>query len=124
MTRYKGRASAKTALRDFPHVDENVVPLGGFGTRPQRHARLSRQREIAAPILPGRGEGEPDYILSRTERWASVGRASMSALGHKRTFSDANVTPALVLESDIKCVNMECPPVATSRHLSALALTL
>jgi hypothetical protein len=48
----------------------------------------------------------------------------MSALGHKRTFSDAIVTPALALESDIKCVNMECPPVATSQHLSALALTL
>jgi hypothetical protein len=41
MTRYKGRASAKTALRDFSHIDENVVSLGGLGTRPRRHARLS-----------------------------------------------------------------------------------
>jgi hypothetical protein len=31
MTRYKGRVSAKTIERDFPHVVETVVPEGGLG---------------------------------------------------------------------------------------------
>jgi hypothetical protein len=31
MTRYKGRVSAKTIERDFPHVVETIVPEGGLG---------------------------------------------------------------------------------------------
>jgi len=33
MSRYKGRSSAKTVERDFPHIVEMAVPLGGFGKR-------------------------------------------------------------------------------------------
>lgn len=33
MSRYKGRSSAKAIERDFPHIVEMAVPLGGFGRR-------------------------------------------------------------------------------------------
>jgi hypothetical protein len=31
MRRYKGRTSFKIIERDFPHIVEMLVPLGGFG---------------------------------------------------------------------------------------------
>ena len=31
MSRYKGRTSFKVIERDFPHIVEMLVPLGGFG---------------------------------------------------------------------------------------------
>ena len=31
MSRYKGRTSPKSIERDFPHIVETIVPLGGFG---------------------------------------------------------------------------------------------
>jgi len=33
MSRYKGRASPKSLERDFPHIVEMRVPLGGFGAK-------------------------------------------------------------------------------------------
>ena len=33
MTRYKGRPSAKSIEKDFPHIVEMIVPLGGFGRK-------------------------------------------------------------------------------------------
>jgi len=33
MPRYKGRASPKAIERDFPHIVEMRVPLGGFGSK-------------------------------------------------------------------------------------------
>jgi hypothetical protein len=33
MTRYKDRARPKAIERDFPHIVETIVPLGGFGKR-------------------------------------------------------------------------------------------
>jgi hypothetical protein len=40
MRRYKGRASFKIIERDFPHIVEMLVPLGGFG----EHVRLAPAR--------------------------------------------------------------------------------
>ena len=31
MSRYKGRTSPKSIERDFPHIVETIVPLGGLG---------------------------------------------------------------------------------------------
>lgn len=31
MTRYKGRTSIKAVQRDFPHMVEIAIPLGGLG---------------------------------------------------------------------------------------------
>jgi hypothetical protein len=31
MSRYKGHFSPKLIERDFPHIVETIVPLGGFG---------------------------------------------------------------------------------------------
>ena len=33
MTRYKGRIRFKSLERDFPHIVEMIVPLGGFGRK-------------------------------------------------------------------------------------------
>jgi hypothetical protein len=33
MSRYKGRASPKSLERNFPHIVEMRVPLGGFGAK-------------------------------------------------------------------------------------------
>jgi hypothetical protein len=33
MTSYKGRQNAKAVERDFPHLVDIVVPLGGFGSK-------------------------------------------------------------------------------------------
>jgi hypothetical protein len=33
MNRYKGRQSAQSIERDFPHIVEMIVPLGGFGKK-------------------------------------------------------------------------------------------
>jgi hypothetical protein len=60
MTRYKGRASAKSIARDFPHVVETLVPLGGFRERLDDIYEFHRQRGILARTLPGRREGERD----------------------------------------------------------------
>ena len=65
VTRYKGRASAKSIARDFPHVVEILVPLGGFGRQLDEIYEFHRQRGIQARTLPGRREGERDIA-----RWA------------------------------------------------------
>jgi len=61
MTCYKGRVSTKTIERDFPHIVEIAVPLGGLGKtldamydfharhgiKPQRgHRRHDAQRSV------------------------------------------------------------------------------
>ena len=33
MPRYKGRTSAKAIEKDFPHIVQMIVPLGGFGKK-------------------------------------------------------------------------------------------
>ena len=33
MSRYKGRTSAKAIEKDFPHIVEMIVPLGGLGKK-------------------------------------------------------------------------------------------
>jgi hypothetical protein len=70
MTRYKGRMSAKATLRDFPHVVETRVLLGGFRERIDDIYEFHRQRGTLARTLPGRREGERDLV-----RWAFADKA-------------------------------------------------
>jgi hypothetical protein len=51
MTRYKGRASAKSIALGFPHVVETRVPLGGFRERLDDIYEFHRQRGIAARLF-------------------------------------------------------------------------
>ena len=54
MPRYKGRASAKEIERDFPHVVEIRVPLGGFGSKLNAMHRWHEARGIRAIHSTGR----------------------------------------------------------------------
>jgi hypothetical protein len=57
MARYKGRLTPKSIARDFPHIVEIAVPLGGLGktlddmyefhTRYGIHAKLGRDRRLS-----------------------------------------------------------------------------
>ena len=71
MARYKGRPSAKSIARDFPHVVETLVPLGGFRERLDDIYEFHHQRGIVARTLPGRREGERDIA-----RWAFADKAT------------------------------------------------
>jgi hypothetical protein len=46
MPRYKGRASAKEIEKDFPHIVEMRVPLGGFGSKLNAMHRWHKTRCI------------------------------------------------------------------------------
>jgi hypothetical protein len=48
MPRYKGRASPKEIERDFPHMVEMRVPLGGFGSKLNAMHRWHEARGIRA----------------------------------------------------------------------------
>jgi hypothetical protein len=55
MTRYRGRPfSAKAIERDFPHVVEMRVPLGGFGKTLDAMHEWHTRRGIHALHLTGR----------------------------------------------------------------------
>lgn len=71
MPRYKGRPSAKSIARDFPHIVETRVPLGGFRERLDDIYEFHRQRGIMARTLPGRRGGERDIA-----RWAFADKAT------------------------------------------------
>ena len=53
MTRYKGRASAKAIEKDFPHIVEMQVPLGGFCSKLNAMYQWHETRgmEVAEPII-------------------------------------------------------------------------
>lgn len=64
LARYKGRSSAKSIERDYPHIVEIAVPLGGLGNR------LDRMHDwhIARGVKSQRGTGryaEPVHYI----RW-------------------------------------------------------
>ena len=63
MTRYKGRPSAKSIERDFPHIVEMIVPEGGFGTRLNAMYEWHSARGIRAINSTGRrNENGRDHI--------------------------------------------------------------
>jgi hypothetical protein len=52
MSRYKGRTSPKLIERDFPHIVETLVPLGGFGKTLDAMLEFHTRNGIRALILP------------------------------------------------------------------------
>ena len=63
MNRYKGRASAKSIEKDFPHIVEMRVPLGGFGKTLDAMHEWHTKRGIRAIHSTGRrDEFNRDYI--------------------------------------------------------------
>jgi hypothetical protein len=53
MYRYKGRDSRKAIERDFPHIVEMRVPLGGFGSKLNAMYQWHEARGIPALARPG-----------------------------------------------------------------------
>ena len=53
MSRHKGRTSAKAIEKDFPHIVEMQVPLGGFGSKLDAMYQWheTRGKEVAEPII-------------------------------------------------------------------------
>ena len=54
MTRYKGRPSAQSIARDFPHVVEIAMPAGGLGKRLDAMHEFHARRGIRARNGPHR----------------------------------------------------------------------
>jgi hypothetical protein len=75
MTRYKGRTSFKSIERDFPHIVETIVPLGGFGKTLDAMLEFHTRNGIRAINSTGRrDENGRDYI-----RWCFADRAATVA---------------------------------------------
>jgi hypothetical protein len=62
MARYKGRPSAQTIARDFPHVVEIRVPGGGFGKRLDAMHDFHARRGVRALNGPHRHDKGRDFI--------------------------------------------------------------
>ena len=63
MPRYKGRASPKAIEKDFPHIVEMRVPLGGFGSKLNAMHQWHETRGIRAIHSTGRrDENNRDII--------------------------------------------------------------
>ena len=63
MPRYKGRAGPKAIEKDFPHIVEMRVPLGGFGSKLNAMHRWHEARGIRAIHSTGRrDENNRDII--------------------------------------------------------------
>jgi hypothetical protein len=68
MSRYKGRVSARTIERDFPHVVETVVPEGSLGKTLDAMHEFHKRHKIEAHTAKGRRDKNGrDYI-----RWCFV----------------------------------------------------
>lgn len=58
MSRYKGRANPKAIEREFPHLVEIAIPLGGLGKRLDAMYGWHRERGIES--RHGRSRRDPD----------------------------------------------------------------
>jgi hypothetical protein len=74
MTRYKGRPSAKTILREFPHVVEIAVPPEGLGTRIDKMFEFHRKRGVKPQLGPHKRVKAQDYIT-----WCFADQSNASA---------------------------------------------
>jgi hypothetical protein len=62
MARYKGRPSAQTIVRDFPHVVEIRMAIGGLGKRIDAMHEFHSRRGIRARNGPHRHSNGRDFI--------------------------------------------------------------
>jgi hypothetical protein len=70
MARYKGRSSSKAVERNFPHIVEMAVPLGGLGKRLDAMYDWHRSRGIEVQRGQGRRDDEGRDII----RWCFADR--------------------------------------------------
>jgi hypothetical protein len=62
MARYKGRPSAQTIVRDFPHVVEIRMAVGGLGKRVYTMHEFHSRRGIRVRNGPHRHSNGRDFI--------------------------------------------------------------
>jgi hypothetical protein len=62
MPSYKGRPSAQSIARDFPHVVEIAMPAGGLGKRLDAMHEFHARRGIRARNGPHRRHNKRDFI--------------------------------------------------------------
>ena len=75
MSRYKGRTSPKSIERDFPHIVETIVPLGGLGKTLDAMFEFHTRNGIRAINSTGRrDENGRNYI-----RWCFADREIAAA---------------------------------------------
>ena len=79
MTRYKGRATAKSVERDFPHFVDMFVPDGGLGRRLDTMYEWHRTRGIESHHGRGRRTDEGRYYV----RWCFADAALAGAFADK-----------------------------------------
>jgi len=75
MSRYKGRTSPKAIERDFLHIVEMIVPLGGFGKKLDTMYEWHWARGIEAM----RGSGRRDESGRFNVRWCFADPATKEA---------------------------------------------
>jgi hypothetical protein len=79
MSRYKGRTSPKSIERDFPHIVETIVPLGGLGKTLDAMFEFHTRNGIRAINSTGRrDENGRDCI-----RWCFADREIAATFAHK-----------------------------------------
>ena len=95
MTRYKGRPfSAKAIKRDFPHIVEMRVPLGGFGkTLDAMHAWHTKRGIRALRLTRRSDENNRDYI-----RWCFAHAETAAAFAKEFVRCDQGATYAIYEE--------------------------
>jgi hypothetical protein len=67
MTRYKRRTSPKAIERDFPHIVETIVPLGGFGKRLDNMYAFHSLHGLTAQRGQGRREASNRWCFADSE---------------------------------------------------------
>jgi hypothetical protein len=76
--RYKGRPSSKTIEREFPHIVEIAVPLGGLGKRLDAMHEFHAVCGIKACLGLGRREDNQDHL-----RWYFAEPKTAAAFAEK-----------------------------------------
>jgi hypothetical protein len=85
---YKDQRSSKTNERDFPHIIEIAVPLGGLGGRLNAMFDFHAERGIQAKRGRGRHEEDRDCV-----RWCFANAASTDAL--QQHFGGTRIVPPM-----------------------------
>jgi len=76
--RYKGRTSSKAIEREFPHIVEIAVPVGGLGKRLDAMHDFHAVCGINACLGRGRREDNQDYL-----RWYFADPTTAAAFADK-----------------------------------------
>ncbi len=103
MRRYKGRASTKVMVRDFPHVVEIPAPIGGLGKQIDAMHAFHGQRGTQARLAPRRRDDERQFVVGYA-RGDQGGRAKNRAATRPRPAAaqDGTTTCAVRVQSGVR----------------------